>query len=144
GEGSPELVAMVKNAKNCLYHGFLDHHQVLSLTRDCDFVFAHYSPHRIINILAAPNKLAEGLALGRPVILNVETKVSGAVQQNDCGIVTNYGDVSEIESHIATILSEADSYQQMSIRARELFEAEYSWDVIKSNIVDVYRNLEEN
>ncbi|WP_105199407.1 glycosyltransferase [Pseudoalteromonas sp. T1lg10] len=142
GEGSKELVGKFESKRNCRYYGFLDHEQVLSLTRDCDFVFAHYSPHRIINIYAAPNKLAESLAVSRPVIINNEALVSKPIQSMSCGIVTNYGDVRELHKKILALVSDYDAYICACKKARELFEIEYSWESVKESTVAVFKKIE--
>ncbi|MRX27152.1 glycosyltransferase [Kangiella sp. HZ709] len=141
GEGSPDIMAKIAEHKNCIYHGFLNHYQVLDLTAQCDFVFAHYSPHRIINIFAAPNKLAESLAVGRPVIINSEAKVSQPVESVGCGVVTAYGDAEAIVETISTICSEPSSYLDMCQKARTLFEDSYSWEKVKAETIQVFKNL---
>ena len=141
GEGSAKIIERISGVKNCIYHGFLNHGEVMELTKKCDFVFAHYSPHRIINIFAAPNKLAEALAVGRPVILNSETKVSKPVVEYDCGIVTAYGDLNGIEREIISLSNNGAVYKDMCRRSRDLFDASYSWEVVKQNTIDVIDNF---
>ncbi|PWK50878.1 glycosyltransferase [Pleionea mediterranea] len=142
GEGSKELIERLESKRNCKYYGFLDHEQVLSLTRECDFVFAHYSPHRTINIYAAPNKLAESLAVSRPVIINSEALVSKPVQCKSCGIVTDYGDVRELHKNILALVANYDAYISACKKARELFEEEYSWESVKESTVAVFKKIE--
>lgn len=141
GEGSAEIIKRISSVENCLYHGFLNHGEVMDLTKACDFVFAHYSPHRIINVFAAPNKLAEALAVGRPVILNSETNVSKPVIEYDCGIVTPYGDLKSLEKKILFLLNNRPVYKDMCRRSRELFEKNYSWEVVKRNTIKVINNI---
>jgi glycosyltransferase involved in cell wall biosynthesis len=131
GEGDKGLVDKIKGSPNCKYLGFLDHEKVLELTEKSDFVFAHYSPHRIINMYAAPNKLAESLAVGRPIIINGEAFVSRLVKDYECGIVTSYGDVDSLREAILDLFSEPATYDAMCNRARKLFEKEYCWEKVK-------------
>jgi glycosyltransferase involved in cell wall biosynthesis len=142
GEGDSSIVERVKATRNCFYHGFLNHEEVLDLTQKCDFVFAHYSPHRIINIYAAPNKLAESLAVGRPVIINSEALVSKPVEKNNCGIVTSYGDVSAIVKKINEMTSDYSLYSSACINARALFEKEYSWESVRASTELVFKKIE--
>lgn len=144
GEGDNSIVEKVSAIPNCEYFGFLDHDKVLELTKSADFVFAHYSPHRVINRYAAPNKLAEALAVGRPVIINKEALVSQLVSSSQCGIVTNYGDVESIKNSILELSTNNDEYNLMCERARELFEKEYSWVKVKSATQDVLLQLLES
>jgi glycosyltransferase involved in cell wall biosynthesis len=131
GEGDKEIVSKIKSLPNCKYFGFLDHEEVLKLTKNSDFVFAHYSPHRIINRYAAPNKLAESLAVGRPVLINNEALVSSLVKDFDCGIVSNYGDVESLKLFILDLTKDPKRYDAMCFRSRELFEKEYCWEKVK-------------
>ena len=142
GEGNKEVIDKIVKFDNCLYHGFLNHTQVLDLTKDCDFVFAHYSPHRKINIHAAPNKLAESLAVGRPVIINSETLVSKPVSQFSCGIVTPYNDVAHLHKEIIELCENYTEYKSACVNARRFFEREYSWESVKESTIKVFDKIE--
>jgi len=131
GEGDKVIIDNISAISNCEYLGFLDHEKVLKLTESSDFVFAHYSPHRVINRYAAPNKLAEALAVGRPVIINKEALVSRLVIEYDCGVVSDYGDVDKLKECILDLTEDPLKYDAMCIRARELFEKEYCWEKVK-------------
>lgn len=143
GEGSAEIIEKLEACPSCHYHGFLNHTQVLNLTSNCDFVFAHYSPHRSINIHAAPNKLAEALAIGRPVIINSEALVSKTIAKNNCGIVTPYGDVEKLLEAILRLSDDVKNYASACDNARKLFERDYSWENVKETTARVLKKVGE-
>lgn len=144
GEGDPELTSKFKAHPRCSFKGFVNHLDVLDLTKEAHFVFAHYSPHRIINRFAAPNKLAEALAVGRPVIINSEAIVSQAVLDNSCGIVTSYADYDALLNNLRRLLDMPEEYEEMCHRARKLFEAEYSWNVAKDTTKNILLTVSRN
>lgn len=142
GEGNKELINEVTSRENCIFHGFLNHEKVLDLTKSCDFVFAHYCPSRVINIYAAPNKLAESLAIGRPVIINSETFVSKLVAIKDAGVVTKYDDVHSLYEKIISLSSDYEFYKKCCSNARRLFEEDYSWGNVKLKIKEVFQKVD--
>jgi glycosyltransferase involved in cell wall biosynthesis len=142
GEGSKKVLDKILKLDNCHYYGFLNHKQVLDLTKNCDFVFAHYSPHRKINIFAAPNKLAESLAVGRPVIINSEALVSKNVSHYSCGLVTPYNDTKQLHNKILELCENHEEYESVCANARRLFEREYSWESVKESTINVFKKVE--
>jgi glycosyltransferase involved in cell wall biosynthesis len=141
GEGAPSLAAKFKDHPNCDFKGFVTHHEVLELTKQAHFVFAHYSPHRIINRYAAPNKLAEALAVGRPAIINSEALVSQAITEKSCGLVSPYGDYKALKALLQSAIANPDAYNDMCTKARQLFDTDYSWSTAKEASKQVLTTL---
>ncbi len=141
GEGDNKIIEMLKSHEKVNYLGFLTHKEIMDYTNKVDFVYACYNPCREINLYAAPNKLAEALSTGCPVIVNSEAKVSYNVEQYHCGIVAPYGNVDEITQQIKIITQDPNVYNEMSRQARKLFEKEYSWIVAKSAMQQTLNQL---
>lgn len=130
GEGDPELIELMRRHPQCDFRGYIPYKDSIELLRNAHFVYIHYSPERIINRYAAPNKLSETLAVGRIPIVNSEIVLSQNVLENDCGIVTDYGDENALVDKILKIANDELYYSGMCKRARDLYEVEYSWEVV--------------
>ena len=63
------------------YLGILDYAACIEEMEKSHFIPAFYKPNTEININAASNKLAESLAIGRPLLLNDEMRIMEISQE---------------------------------------------------------------
>lgn len=129
GDGDEEIVRAILDSP-CEYLGFLSHEEVLTETRNAHFVAAFYDPVRPINRAAAPNKLAESLSAGRPVLMNPEVRIGQSRQVRESILHLPYprDEQDFAERTVAAIegLSE-ENYLSMCETARSSYESHYSW-----------------
>lgn len=142
GEGDESIVKSVKDA-GATYLGFLSHRDVMTETGRAHFVAAFYDPSRIINRAAASNKLAEALSVGRPILINQEVLVSQSPALQACLVKLPYSEISELGPRIRALTKadEGQTYMQMCHRARAAYEAEYSWQSVREQMLGVYSHL---
>jgi glycosyltransferase involved in cell wall biosynthesis len=129
GDGDNRLVREVVDSP-CTYLGFLSHEEVLAETKKAHFVAAFYDPVRPINRDAAPNKLAEALSVGRPVLMNPEVRIGQSPQVREGILHLSYPNDVQSFSDDATLAIQAlseESYLAMCQAARASFEQHYSW-----------------
>jgi len=143
GEGDPDLIDRFKQSEKCRFLGYVPYAESIELLKDAHFVYIHYSPERIINRYAAPNKLSESLAVGRPLIINSEIILSELVDELNCGVVTPYGELDRLVEEIEKLACDEQRYIKMCQVSRVLFDKEYSWDKTKNVTKNVYKNLME-
>lgn len=141
GDGDDELLDRIRQSGRIKYLGYLNHSEIMKQTSLSHFIFAFYDPVREINRYAAPNKVAEALSCGRPVIINSEVVLSGPVAQSNCGIVVTYGNADLIIQNISRLRTHPEHFQIMCKNARKMFEDSYSWDVAKKQIVEIYQGV---
>ena len=141
GEGAPELVAEVRKERAVTYLGFLAHEEIIEEARRADFIVALYDPSRLINRYAAPNKLAEALAVGRPVIINREVRVAQALEAAGCSVPVNYGALDGLAQRLKALVDDKQRYREMCARARQLYEDQYSWTSVRAATLSVYRQI---
>ena len=70
GRIESEVSEAMSRRRNGVFLGWKSHEEILSLTRDCDVVYAMYNPDVPNNRFASPNKLFEAMACGKPVLAN--------------------------------------------------------------------------
>lgn len=135
GEGSEEIVRALRAHPRVRYLGFLDHDAVLEETRNCHVVPALYDPARAINRFAASNKLAEALAIGRPVLLNSELAVADRFSGMAFAISAPYADMARTWPSVERLIDDWPAYVAACNDARREFERTYAWAPVQRAIV---------
>jgi glycosyltransferase involved in cell wall biosynthesis len=136
GEGDELIRQEVADTPNVEYLGFCTHGQVIEATRGCDYVAAFYDPARAINRYAASNKIAEALAVGRPVLTNTELLVAPGLLREGVAIALPYAQIHDIGSRMVAHFAAREDYMATSRRARALYEMEYhSTEVRRATVV---------
>lgn len=141
GDGDPLLVKLVE-ASAAEYLGLLSHAATLDLFRQSDFVVSIYGPSRPINRMAAPNKLAEALALGRPIITNSEVLMTAGSEFDDCSIRVPFDRLSELPARLDEVaIGGPKRYLEMCASARRTYDSYYSWNEQFSAMDDAFEKV---
>lgn len=138
GEGEPGLVQESAAAPRVDYRGYLKNELVIQETEACDFVAALYDPARPINRFAASNKIAEALAVGRPLIVNAEQEIAGLLAQHDCAVIVPYAQAASLGPQLVELRRNRLRYEAMCRRARALYEEQYAWEIIFESSLQLY------
>lgn len=136
GEGSDEIIRDLKSHPAVTYLGFLDQDAVLEETRNSHVVAALYDPARQINRFAASNKLAEALAIGRPVILNAEMKIARQFAGRSCVISGPYAEAVGSWKFVEQLLDDWPSYVRACGEARREYERSYAWPPVHQAMIE--------
>lgn len=139
GAGDHELVAEVNHEEGVTLLGRISHDDALQETRDCDFVCALYDPEVPVNRYAASNKVAEALAVGRPVLINREVEVVSRLEPYGCVVVVDYHEIEQAGARLAALRASASDYAEMCRGARQAYEDHYSWDRVEAATIEAYR-----
>ena len=127
GSGDPALVGELESSAAVSYLGYLNHAEVMQQVVESHAVVALYDPVRPINIMAAPNKLAESFCAGRPVVINSEVLIGAAPEYQDAVVRTAYDDRAGLVEALRRLRDDDDRYREMCAVARSSYEAYYSW-----------------
>ena len=138
GEGDRKLIKKIKSSDSIKYLGFIQHKQVIDITRESDYIWALYDPKREINRYAASNKIAEALGVGRPIIINKELEIFKTLRKYNCYFSIKY---EQDINQISQLLIANKNYASLSKNARKAFDENYSWYKIKQSMVDVYEKI---
>ena len=125
GEGDTLLQQEFARTPNVEYIGFCDHREIMARTTQCDYVAAFYDPSRLINRYAASNKIAEALAVGRPVLMNTELLVAPELIRDRVAIAVPYAEIEQLGDRLAAHRSSRKSYTACCERARLVYEQRY-------------------
>ena len=125
GEGDPRVLEQLSTTPNVEYLGFCAHRRIMELVASCDFVAAFYDPARPINRYAASNKIAEALAVGRPVLTNIELKVAPGLVAAGVALAVPYDAIATIGTQLDALRTNPLTYREASVRARKLYDSDY-------------------
>jgi glycosyltransferase involved in cell wall biosynthesis len=139
GSGDAALVLASQTAERTEFKGYLSHKEIMEETAASDFVAALYEPSRPINRFAASNKVAEALAVGRPVIVNKELEIVRLLEQYDCAVFVDYDRTADIGPLLKGLRSNASRYRKMCLNARRAYEENYAWETIRDASVAVFQ-----
>jgi glycosyltransferase involved in cell wall biosynthesis len=130
GYGTDDLTIerKLKDLPNISFHGKVSFSEALKIYSQSNVILCTYDPTVPNHRYSSPNKLAEALMLGKPLIVALGTNVDRVVEAKNLGCVVPYGDVSALESALASIASwTPDTARRFAERARALYFQEYSW-----------------
>lgn len=118
------------------YLGKVSYDKSFELYAECDLMFAIYSNNRKNNVFSAPNKVYEAMILGKPIIVAEGSGVDDLVNKKNMGIVVKY-DEFEVEKILLDLYK---FNSKLAVFAKHAIDAysEYSWDVMKSRLIEIY------
>ncbi len=124
------------------YRGTVTPSESLELAAGCDAILAFYEPSNQNNLMASPNKVFDAMSIGRPVIINAETTISGWIDQMGLAAVCGYHDTGALVQIIAGLESARSQLPQFAHRARQIFLQQFSWSHMEQRLHDLYCRLE--
>ena len=143
GEGAERGLVLERAAglPNVIYHGVLPYAEALAMSYAADVLPAFYDPSIPNHRYASPNKLYEGMMLGRPVLAARHTGFDRLVAELDCGLVMEYGNKSQIEAALRS-LEEPALRLRLGENGRRAYDQIYAWPRMAQRLVDLYAGLE--
>lgn len=137
GPGSSETINKLKKNKKIKYLGYLSHSETLKKTADAHFIPVFYNPITPINRYAASNKLAETMAIGRPLLVNNELIILKNFINYNFIITKNYNDIVDIGDKLIEIYRNKKKYENMCLESRKAYNTYYSWDEAKAKMIEI-------
>lgn len=125
---------------NFTFLGSIPYSQVLEIERKSKVISAIYDPSIRNHRLCAPNKFYEALALAKPVIVCKGTGIDEIVEKNKIGIVIDY-DESDFYAAVRRLIGNNTLRKEMGSRARQLYDSEYRWDIMRKKLIDKYKKI---
>ncbi len=139
GKCLPKLREMVEGLPNVRLVGSLPKKDVPVLTRSADVLMTLFAD---VPILAtnSPNKFFDGLASGRPMIVNSNGWTKDLVEQNRCGVYVPAGDGVALADAIERLAADRDLLEEMGRNARRLAEERFSRDDLADQALAVLKD----
>ena len=125
GDGGRKPALMARAASEALPVSFLDpmpKPRLARLLAGADVGLLCLAPVPEFEELSAPNKLAEGLAAGLPMVANVPGRAARLLEEGDCGIAVPPGDAPALAAALRRLVHDPWTRRAMGRAARRLAE----------------------
>lgn len=144
GEGAEREMLMAKakslNLKNVEFREHSSKWEVKELLESSDAVFVSYAPYSILNT-GSPNKLFDGLAAGKLIILNFKGWMKNLVEANDCGFAYNSENPVEFFETIGPFVNSPNRLAEAQINSRKLAEGKFDKKLQIETSIQFTQNL---
>lgn len=136
GKSLPVLEAAVAGLSNVRLIGPLPKKDVPVLTRSADVLMTLFAD---VPILAtnSPNKFFDGLASGRPMIVNSPGWTKDLVEECDCGVYVPAGDGVALADACMRLAADPDTLVRMGRNARQLAEERFDRGIQAQRLLEV-------
>ena len=134
-----KIEQIVNNDDKFSYLGVITYDEVLRKSAEADIIFAFYDPAIGNNKYASPNKLFEAMMLAKPIIVNEGSSMSKIVEKYNCGLIISYADVEDIKNSIKKLINNPQLRDKLGINGRKAYEEAYSWDIMKTRLLNAYK-----
>lgn len=141
GAEQAQILRAAEGLPNITYHGQVPYRRALELNFGADVLPAFYDPAIPNHRYASPNKLFEGLMLGKPVLAARGTNFDRIILQENCGEVLDYGDEAQLEAALLRLTDPAYR-QRLGQAARRAYEHAYGWQRMVERLLALYASLE--
>lgn len=128
---------------NITYYGRIPYQTTLELEKNCDVMFAVYSPEVPNHRFAAPNKFYEALALGKPLIMAKNTGMATIVEEQSIGETIEYT-LDGLRDAIDKLIARRTEWGDIGRREQEMYKKTYSWVEMEKRIYKLYDEVEKN
>jgi len=136
GKSLPALEAATSGMSNVRLIGSLPKRDVPVLTRSADVLMTLFAD---VPILAtnSPNKFFDGLASGRPMIVNSPGWTKDLVEENYCGVYVPAGDGNALADAIEHLEANPGTLESMGHNARRLAEDQFDRSILARRLLGV-------
>ncbi len=144
GGDQDEILAAAARLTNVRWYGRIPYDQALELSKTADVLFATYDPRIPNHRYSSPNKVFEAMMLGKPIVVARNTNMDRIIEQADCGLVVEYGDVSDLEAALVSLCEDEGLYRRLARNARNAYLSSYSWSKMEDKLIRLYQSVGGN
>ncbi len=140
GEMEEEIAALSQRCERIHYYGKLPYSEVLRLESECDVMTVLYDPTIPNHNYAAPNKLYEALMSGKPFVMCKNTGWDEVVEKEKVGVLIEYSKEG-LKEGLEALYNSKDEWAEMGQNGKSLYSREYSWDIMKTRLSNLYDEI---
>jgi len=131
----------LKRQHKISFLGKLPYEKSLELLASSDTILALYDPSLPINALASSNKIFEAMSVARPVITNFMTTMAPIVEEEQCGLLIEYGDVDSLRNAIIRLKDNPTLRKKLGGNGYRAFKGKYNWGFMEKRLETLYHDL---
>ena len=116
--------------------GPLPKKEIPRLLRSTDMLMTLFKDVEILNT-NSPNKLFDGIASGKPMLVNSPGWTKDLIEDNDAGVYVTAGDGEALADAIVALADDPEALRRMGESARALAEREFGRDDMAARVLGV-------
>ena len=140
GAEQDQITGLARGLPNVTWHGRVPYAQALQLNAAADALPAFYDPSIPNHRFASPNKLFEGMMLGKPVLAARGTHMDRILLEEDCGLVVDYGSREQLAAALGR-LEDPALRARLGANARRAYQTTYGWERMVERLLELYRQV---
>lgn len=141
GGDEQQIVTIIQAMPNIAWHGRISYQRALDLSQAADVLFATYDPAIPNHRYSSPNKVFEGMMLGKPIIVAEDTNMDRMIKEAECGIIVKYGDIAALEDALKRLAEDTALRERLSRNARRAYDQVYSWQKMQLRLNNFYNQV---
>ena len=122
GGDEAQVLSLAGRLPNVTLYGRIPYERALQLSASADVLFATYDPAIPNHRYSSPNKIFEAMMLGKPTVVARATNMDRIIQEANCGLVVQYGDVDDLEAGLSRLADEPALRLQLGKNGRQVYE----------------------
>lgn len=140
GPLADHVAAVAEAAPNVEYLGQVGVDEAVRVLRSSTVMFATYDPTVPNHRYSAPNKFAEALALGKPLVVCRDTAIDVLVESSGLGRVIDY-DGHQLLAAVEELLADREMLERCAVEGPALYRSSHSWAVNAERLDALYGRL---
>jgi len=121
---------------NLVLAGSMPKGEIPRFTRSADLLMTLFEDKPIL-YTNSPNKFFDGLATGKPMLVNSPGWTKDLVERNECGVYVPANDAEAMASAVTRLADDPALVERMGRNARTLAEAQFDRDEQARRVLDV-------
>lgn len=142
--GYGNISKSVENIKNVKFIGKISYREVIIRTFESDMIVAFYDPKIPNHKYASPNKLFEAMMCEKPILTNYGTVMAKYVKDENCGVLVDYENTSEIKKAIIKLKNDHDLRKELGKNGLKAYKDKYNWNIMEKRLLDSYEHFRCN
>lgn len=141
GGDEKEITSLANKLANITAYGRIQYDQAIALSAKADVLIATYDPTIPNHRFSSPNKVFEAMMLGKPIIVARNTNMDQMIEEAQCGIIVNYGDMVELEATLSQLALNPSLRLQLGQNGRKAYETSYHWSIMETRLLGLYAEI---
>jgi glycosyltransferase involved in cell wall biosynthesis len=144
GFGGDEALILERSSgmENVKWHGRVSYEQALELYYQADVLYATYDPAITNHRFTSPNKVFEGMMLGKPTIVARRTGIDRTIEEHHCGMVVDYGDVEDLDRVLTDLYDNPTLRDRLGRNGRQAYVTRFSWTEMETRLNQFYSEIQ--
>lgn len=135
GKSLPALKQRCEGLDNVIFAGSMPKAEVPRFTRTCDTLMVLFADKPIL-ATNSPNKFFDGLATGRPMLVNSAGWTKDLVEENQCGMYFPAQNGAALAEAVARLADDAELLERFGYNARKLAEERFARDLLAQQVLE--------